>query len=1080
VKTGNITAAVFRHETSREQEPQLHSHCVVINTTQLADGSWRGLGNEQAIAHQKLLGEIYQNELAFQLRQQGYEIEHCGTGQFELKGYSQALMNVFSTRTQQIEKYLEKLQSNSDRPLSASQRKQATLATRKSKKVVPREVLMSAWEGAIARQNLSLPPLPEPNPALSVNQSVNSTVNSLTAIQAGINHASERIAIFSRTQVERFALEHSLGQQRFRDLQSAIDSSHELIQVDATREKYTTQTAIQRELATIRLMQNGQGQVEAIATIPEVSAHLANSSLTAGQREAIALAATTQDQIMAWQGVAGAGKTYSLELFKELAEAKGYTVKGFAPSAEAAKGLEKAAQIPSETIAHLLHTKPDPPLLGKEIWIVDEAGLLSAKDAHELLTKATEQSARVILVGDTRQLSSVGAGNPFKSLQSGGIQTAYLAESLRQKTQVLRAAIASIAAGEISAGIEQLDNGNMIREIPESGDRLQQIAQDYLALTPEERQATLVIVGTNVERRILAQQIRAGLQAKGALGADVFTFQGLKPKDLTIAQAKYVHHYEVGDVIVPIQNYKKQGLLKSQQYQVLAIAPSQNQVSVVSESGNVFSIDPAQCDRKTVYQSHPISVAVGDCLQWTRSDRNQNIRNGQSFTIQEVAPKGQAQITDEDGKTFEINLSGYQYADYAQVSTRYSSQGKTADRVLATVDRLTGKEAFYVTVSRAKFDLTLYVANKVELPQTQISRAKENPSEYLPLFRSTHHAQTQETHASAPNPDGGKRIGASVNSVLAPTLRRDRQLETAGGRLDRRTSELAAAHDHTQRLLAEFHERIGQQSGEDGPDFESIAAVFANRIEQRTIERITEAIGEVAESLDGFEQTLGFQPGDAAADLRDAAGTRPGDRADASRPGGGSAVLELWHRYSQGLENHHVAQVDTIVGVRAHEDGHGLDEITEIISAGSAVVRRIQEPQEAKEYLVAKIEMIRDEIFAQWQMEDASVMAHYQELYRRRTQGMDGLSPWERDVRVARVALKTETDLKEVIKLVAQSPVLMQTEQVRGRDAALRKRVAAIGEARRQNFVEVQQRQEQKRQRQQQKTKQRRLGLEME
>jgi conjugative relaxase-like TrwC/TraI family protein len=525
VRTGNITAAVFRHETSREQEPQLHSHCVVINTTQLADGSWRGLGNEQAIAHQKLLGEIYQNEMAYLLRQQGYSIEYCGTGQFELKCYSQALMNVFSTRTQQIEKYLEKLQSGSDRPLSASQKKQATLATRKTKKVVPREVLMSAWEGAIAQQNLRLPPLPEPGLDSGVNQGVNSTVNSVAAIQAGINHTSERTAIFNRAQVERFALEHSLGQQRFYDLQSAIDSSQELIRVDLAQERYTTQAAVQRELATIRFMQNGKGKVDAIATIPEVSAYLANSSLTEGQRDAIALSATTQDQMMAWQGVAGAGKTYSLELFKELAEAKGYTMKAFAPSAEAAKGLEKAAQIPSETIARLLQTKLDPPLLGKEIWIVDEAGLLSAKDAHEVLTKATEQSARVILVGDTRQLSAVGAGNPFKSLQAGGIQTAHLAESLRQKTQVLREAIASIAAGEVSVGIEQLDNGNMIREIPESSDRLQQITQNYLALTPEERQSTLVIVGTNAERRILAQQIRAGLQQESSLGADVFTFQ---------------------------------------------------------------------------------------------------------------------------------------------------------------------------------------------------------------------------------------------------------------------------------------------------------------------------------------------------------------------------------------------------------------------------------------------------------------------------------------------------------------------------------------------------------------------------
>jgi conjugative relaxase-like TrwC/TraI family protein len=73
-RTHNITAAIFRHETSREQDPQLHSHCVVINTTQAEDGSWRSLSNEEIIANQKLLGEIYQNDLAYQLRQVGYAI----------------------------------------------------------------------------------------------------------------------------------------------------------------------------------------------------------------------------------------------------------------------------------------------------------------------------------------------------------------------------------------------------------------------------------------------------------------------------------------------------------------------------------------------------------------------------------------------------------------------------------------------------------------------------------------------------------------------------------------------------------------------------------------------------------------------------------------------------------------------------------------------------------------------------------------------------------------------------------------------------------------------------------------------
>jgi conjugative relaxase-like TrwC/TraI family protein len=86
VTTGNITAAVFTHSTSREAEPQLHSHCVVMNATQLPDGRWFSFSNEAAIANKKLLGQIYQNELAIALQQQGYQIEPKAHGQFELQG----------------------------------------------------------------------------------------------------------------------------------------------------------------------------------------------------------------------------------------------------------------------------------------------------------------------------------------------------------------------------------------------------------------------------------------------------------------------------------------------------------------------------------------------------------------------------------------------------------------------------------------------------------------------------------------------------------------------------------------------------------------------------------------------------------------------------------------------------------------------------------------------------------------------------------------------------------------------------------------------------------------------------------
>jgi conjugative relaxase-like TrwC/TraI family protein len=128
----NIAAAVFTHSTSREAEPQLHSHCVVMNATLLADGRWFSLSNEAVIAHQKLLGQIYQNELAVALKQQGYQTDAKAHGQFELAGYLPELLKAFSTRRQQILKLIEEWEATGSENNRAT-RETATLVSRKRK-----------------------------------------------------------------------------------------------------------------------------------------------------------------------------------------------------------------------------------------------------------------------------------------------------------------------------------------------------------------------------------------------------------------------------------------------------------------------------------------------------------------------------------------------------------------------------------------------------------------------------------------------------------------------------------------------------------------------------------------------------------------------------------------------------------------------------------------------------------------------------------------------------------------------------------------------------------------------------------
>ena len=78
----------------------------------------------------------------------------------------------------------------------------------------------------------------------------------------------------------------------------------------------------------------------------------------------------------------------------------------------------------------------------------------------------------------------------------------------------------------------------------------------------EDRAETLVLAGTNEDRLAITNGIRQGLQPEGALGQDTFTMQSLQRKDLTEAQGRYAKSYEVGDVIVPIRDYKGLGWRK--------------------------------------------------------------------------------------------------------------------------------------------------------------------------------------------------------------------------------------------------------------------------------------------------------------------------------------------------------------------------------------------------------------------------------------------------------------------------------------------------------------------------------------
>ena len=177
-----------------------------------------------------------------------------------------------------------------------------------------------------------------------------------------------------------------------------------------------------------------------------------------GQKAAVALALTTEDRHIGIVGAAGAGKTTSMELIVEQYKAAGYEVIGVAPSAAAAKELESAGCNDTRTLASALLTKREQKE-GEEqprrLYIMDESGMVSAKDMDAFLKKADSEGARTILVGDPLQLAAVESGSPFaQMLETDSIKYARIDEIQRQKDPQLREIAQAFAGGNAALGVQ--------------------------------------------------------------------------------------------------------------------------------------------------------------------------------------------------------------------------------------------------------------------------------------------------------------------------------------------------------------------------------------------------------------------------------------------------------------------------------------------------------------------------------------------------------------------------------------------------------------------------------------------------
>lgn len=530
-RTANMVIGKFRHEMSRAKDPQLHTHAVVLNMTQRADGAWRALSNEDIFRVQHEVDALYKAELARGLQALGYAIRLVDDqGNFELDHISRDQIEAFSARSRVIEEALAN--EGKTRATATTLEKQIiSLATRPRKDESDRELVKQYWveksrelgidyglrsqlDGRTYEAGDSFGTRGRERGDAGDRIAATSLPASLTPAQAvvqyAINHLTEREAVVRETALTATALRRAVGlagpdevraeikrlagqgalieavpayrmadrkdgpalssagwKSYLQELKGWSDKQAQQYVGNAIKQgslvpaekRYTTQKALAREKAILAIERTGRGAIEPIMTAAAVKTALEGTALNAGQRSAVETIVSTKNRFVGIQGDAGTGKTYAVNqavaLIKQASVvSEGYRTVALAPYGNQVKALKNEG-LEAHTLASFLRTK-DKPIDGKTIIVLDESGVVGARQMEQVMRVVEKAGARMVLLGDTKQTEAIEAGKPFAQLQQDGMQTARISEIQRQKDHELKTAVEHAAEGRVTPSLAHI------------------------------------------------------------------------------------------------------------------------------------------------------------------------------------------------------------------------------------------------------------------------------------------------------------------------------------------------------------------------------------------------------------------------------------------------------------------------------------------------------------------------------------------------------------------------------------------------------------------------------------------------
>ncbi len=769
--TGKFVAATFEHDTARPVDgyaaPQLHTHAVIFNVTERDNGQTRALQPQELFASQRIATSVYRSELAIRLQGLGYELERGKHGQPEIKGYTKEYLEASSPRREQIKDHLREMGIN-----GAGAAQVAAHRTRDSKELLSPEQVLEKHRNLAAQYGHQADRVVAEarergqhhvhEPALNRN-----TVAAQQAVTYARDHMFERSAVLDRRDILEAALNRGMGETTYAQVRQefAHRAARGEFRTVGAGQQYTTATMLRMEREIVAKMQEGNQRGVNAPTLVDARIRIATEDrhpeLNTSQRQVVDDVFLSREKIMGLDGVAGVGKTTTLAVIREGAEAQGYKVEGFAPISRAAQKLADAGMETSTLQRHLARGQ-QPDTGERRLYVLDESSLASTRQMHEFVNRLNPND-RVLLVGDRRQHEAVEAGRPFAQLQDAGMKTVKLDEIVRQKNPELKQVVEQLARGEVREAVQGLERQGRVHEIAGHEERIAAIAKEY-AKSPE---GTLVVSPDNRSRVEINLAIRAEMQERGLVSKEEHPIAALVPRqDLTGPERTWAARYEFNDVVRYARASKETGMERGEYARVKSVDAEKNLLTVVRADGSEVTYDPRRQQGVSVYREEPRSFAVGDRIQFTAPANDLKVANRELGTVEAIGQDGRLSFKMDGGRTVQLDPREHPHLDHGYAVTSHSSQGQTAERVLIHVDtELAAKDLLnsrmaYVAVSRGAEDAQVYTNDRAKLPEA-LGHDVSHESAHAPTI-NPEQAITPKQPEIAPVIEHGLGIGHSL------------------------------------------------------------------------------------------------------------------------------------------------------------------------------------------------------------------------------------------------------------------------------------------------------------------------------